>query len=121
MNKGGLGHEGRTSSSADDGLSEIVRWSSSECLVNIGEMLAIEFVEIPVVSRMVFGAVPPIPIATLRNQDFLKRQFPLLLTSAGRILLVEIAGMEKVVPGAVILGSADPYIEVRVDPRTGNK
>ena len=39
-----------------------------------------------------------------------------------RILLVEAASLKQIVPGAVVLGRADPHIEVRRDPGTwGNR
>jgi hypothetical protein len=42
-------------------------------------MLAIELVEVAVVAGVVLGAVPPIPIAALGNQQFFERHFALLL------------------------------------------
>ena len=70
---------------------------------------------------MVLWAVPPVPVAALCNQDFLKRQLTLRFARAGRILVVELAGMMKVIPGTVVLRSADPHVEVGINPRSRNK
>src|SRR5258708_31500538 len=84
-------------------------------------MLAVKLVEVAVVRRMVLWAVPPVPVAALCNQDFLKRQLTLRFARAGRILVVKLAGMMKVIPGPVVLRSTDPHVEVGVNPRSRNK
>src|ERR1700738_1265887 len=84
-------------------------------------MLAVKLVEVAVVRRMVLWAVPPVPVAALCNQDFLKPQLTLRFARARRILAVELAGMMKVIPGTVVLRSADPHVEVGINPRSRNK
>src|SRR5260370_1606622 len=81
-------------------------------------MSAVELVEVAVVRRMVLWTVPPVPVAALCNQDFLKRQLTLRFARTGRILVVELAGMMKVIPGTVVLRSTDPHVEVGVNPRS---
>ena len=51
--------------------------------------------------------------------QFFVRQFALRLGSLCRILLVKRARMKKVIPRAVILGRANPDVEIRRDPRAG--
>ncbi len=81
-------------------------------------MLAVELIEIAIVGRVMFRPVPPVPIAALGNQDLLKRQLALLLARTRCILLVKLARVVQVIPGAVVLRRTNPYIEVGVDPRS---
>src|SRR5580698_685170 len=80
-------------------------------------MLAVEFVKIVVVGRMVLRSVPPVPVAALGNQDFLKGEPLLSFAGAGRILGVELARVVQIVPSTVIFGSANPNVEVGMNPR----
>ena len=68
---------------------------------------------------MVLWPVPPVPVAALGNQQFFVRQFALRLGSLCRILFVKRARMKKVIPGTIILGRANPDVEIRRDPRAG--
>ncbi len=79
-------------------------------------MLAIKFVEIAVVGRVMLGTIPPVPVAAFGDQNFVEGQFALSLGGAGSILRVELAGLVQVVPGTIIFGCADPDVEVRIDP-----
>src|SRR6202022_4314279 len=70
---------------------------------------------------MVLGPVPPVPVAALRDQDFLKRQPPPFFSGPVGGLGIEIPGVAEIVPGAVVFGSADPYIEICLNPRSRNQ
>jgi len=48
-------------------LGEIFRRRRTKRLVNVGEMLAIEFVEINVIGGMMLGTVPPVPVTAFGN------------------------------------------------------
>src|SRR5258708_21518741 len=84
-------------------------------------MFAVEFIKIAVIGRVMLGTVPPVPIAALRDQDFFERQLSLGLAGGSRMLRIEFARVVQVVPGPIVLGSADPDIEVRIDPGTRNQ
>src|SRR5260370_41504843 len=84
-------------------------------------MLAIEFVKVAVVGRVVLWSVPPVPVATFGDEQFLERQLALFVRTTQRSLGVEIAGVVKIIPGAIVLRRTDPYIEICVDPRPWNQ
>src|SRR5271170_3165332 len=67
---------------------------------------------------MMLGTIPPIPIAAFGDKQFFERKFALRFTGPGCVRSIERAGVVEIIPRAVILGSADPYVEVRVDPGT---
>src|SRR5256885_17229488 len=83
-------------------------------------MLAIELVEVSIVRGMVLGAIPPIPITALSDEQFLIRQLARGFFGARRSFVVEIARCLQEVPSFVVFGSADPDVEVGVDPGTGH-
>src|SRR5258706_9232125 len=66
-----LGKEsgGRTSG---DGLREMLGRRHADQLVHIGEMLTIKLVKFWIIHGMMFRAVPPVPITTLGNHQFLE-------------------------------------------------
>src|SRR5580692_1104424 len=70
---------------------------------------------------MVLRSIPPVPVAALCNQDFLESQLSLSFARLRRMDGIKFARMMEVIPGAVVLGSANPDIEVRVDPRARNQ
>src|SRR6202158_1833339 len=84
-------------------------------------MLAVEFVKIAVIGRVMFRPVPPVPVAALGNQYLLESELALRLGRTRGILRVELARVINVVPGAIVLRSTDPHIKVRVDPRPGHE
>lgn len=85
-------------------------------MVNVRQVLAVKLIKIAVVRRMMLRPVPPVPIAAFRNEDLVKGELPLLFGGPGSSARIKIAGMMQVVPGAVVLGSANPHVEVRIDP-----
>ena len=84
-------------------------------------MLAIEFVELAIVGRLVLRAVPPVPVAAFGDQDLFKRQSSLRFADAIFVLFVKVTGVEEVVPGAIVFRRADPHVEVGVDPGAGHE
>src|SRR5262249_30306166 len=106
---------------ADDGPRQQFRRISAQRVINIGKMLAIQLIKLPVVGGMVLGPVPPVPIAALRNEQFFKGKLLLLSRHIFRIGTKEIARGRKMVPGKVVFRCTDPHIEVGIDPRAGNK
>src|SRR5579862_2324859 len=81
-------------------------------------MLAVEFVEIAIVGRVMLRSVPPVPIAAFGDQKFFVRQLALRFAGLPHVLGIKLAGMVKVVPGAIVLGSADPDVEIGINPRS---
>jgi len=84
-------------------------------------MLAVKFVEVAIIRRVMLRTVPPVPVAALGNQDLLEGEISLRLGSAGCSFGVKLAGAMEVVPRLVIFRSADPNVKVGVDPRSGNE
>ena len=84
-------------------------------------MLAVEFVEFAVVGGMVLRAIPPVPVTAFGDQDFFEGQLPLRLAGRGSSLGIEIAGVVEIVPGAIVFRSADPDVEVGVNPGARNQ
>ncbi len=106
---------------AENGLRQIVRRARSQRLINIGKMLAIEFVEFAVVGRMMFRAIPPVPVAAFGDQDFFESQLPLRFAGRRSSLGIKIAGVVEIVPGAVVFRRTDPDVEIGVNPRARNQ
>src|SRR5690348_14745743 len=84
-------------------------------------MLAIELVKIAIIGRVVLGTIPPIPVAPFGNEELFFGQLSLLLGTAGGGLRKEITSLIEVIPRAIVFRSADPDIEVGVNPRTGSQ
>src|SRR5208283_6199441 len=112
MNVGGLRSEGRTHFAGSNGLCQVIRGRGSECLVDVRKMLAIEFVKVAVVGRVMLGAVPPVPVAALGNHDFFEGQLALRLAGASGVLRIKFARVVQIVPGSIVFGSANPDVEV---------
>src|SRR5207244_8801545 len=68
--------------------------------------------------RILLGAVPPVPVATLGDEQFLISQLALLLMNIGR-LIVGLARAQQILPGFVVLLGADPDVEIGADPGSG--
>ena len=112
-----LRRECRPAAAAGNRLRQVIRRNAPQCLVNIGEMLAVKFVKVAIIRRMMFRPVPPVPVAALGNQDFFKRQCALFFGRAGRGLRAKISRVMQVVPRTIIFRRSNPDVEVRVDPR----
>src|SRR5580658_1632701 len=108
MNVVRLWDEGRPHFACRDWLRKIIGRRGSQGLIDIRKMFAVKLVEIAVVGGVVLRSVPPVPIAALGDQDFFKGQLPLRFGGASRVLRIKFAGVVEVVPGTVVLGSADP-------------
>jgi hypothetical protein len=106
---------------SQNGILEIIGRFSSQQPIDIRKMAAIELVKIAVVRRTVFRAVPPVPIAAFGDKQFFIRKSPRLDISRFGVSRVKIAGFGEIVPREVVLGCADPYIKVRVDPGSGHE
>src|SRR5579883_364207 len=89
--------------------------------IDVGEVFAVEFVEISVVGGMVLGAVPPIPITALGDEKLFISELPLCFRGMGCIFGIKFPGAIEIVPGEIVLGGADPNIEVRVNPGARNQ
>src|ERR1700683_1810635 len=84
-------------------------------------MFAVNLVKVAIVGGGVLRTVPPVPVTALGNQNFFKSELSLGFARVRRMLRIEFARMMKVVPSAVVFGSANPDIEVQIDPRAGNQ
>ena len=82
MDVSGLGNEHGAHSAGEDGLSEFLRGRCPERLVDVGEMLAVELVEVAVVGGVMFGTVPPVPVAALGDQQLFVSQVAVLVGGA---------------------------------------
>src|SRR5215470_2538800 len=82
-------------------------------------MLAIELVEVAIIGRVMFGTIPPVPVAAFRNEQFLISQLALRFRALESILFVGSSSLKEVVPRTVVLRGADPDVEVGGDPGTG--
>src|SRR5438309_11526222 len=69
---------------------------------------------------MVLRSVPPVPVTAFRDQQFLISQGSLLGGRLARICCEEVACCRELVPCHVVFRRADPYIEIRIDPRAWN-
>src|SRR3954469_15073871 len=83
VNVGTLLGEADASAGAGDGLRQILGWREAERLIDVGEMLAIQLVEVSVVGGGMFRPIPPVPVAAFGDEQFLERQLALLLAEAG--------------------------------------
>ena len=92
-----------------------------ERVIHVRQVAAIQRVEVLVVGRMMLRAVPPVPVAALGDQQFFPRQLSLRLRNPMRVAVVVVARLGQQVPRPVVLGSANPHVEVGVDPRAGHQ
>src|SRR2546428_10378918 len=79
-------------------------------------MFTVKLVKVAIVRRVVFRTVPPAPVAALRDQNLLEGQVALRLVRTCRVLRIELASVVEIIPGTIILWSANPNVEVGVDP-----
>src|SRR5581483_9908298 len=66
---------------------------------------------------MMFGAVPPVPIAAFGDQQLFVCQLLLFRSRRRRTMRIEISRFGEVVPREIVLRRSDPDIEVGIDPR----
>ena len=87
-----------------------------ERAVHVAEVPAEQVVEVQIVLGRVVVAVPPAPVAALRDEQLLARpqQRRGIGPRAGR--LERLACLGELAPGAVVIGVANPHVEVAVDP-----
>ena len=110
-----------THESAGDGDGQLFRRHSFECRIYVGKMPAIQLIEVTIIGGMVLRAIPPVPVAAFGDEQLFPRQLALRFRNAIGVAIIVLARLRKQVPGLIVFGRANPYIEVRVDPRTGNE
>ena len=118
MHVGRLRREGRTGQRTADGPGKMIGRHAAERGVDVGKMLAVKLVEVAVVGRVMLGTVPPVPVATLGDEQLLPGEGALLGGGLGGVFVVKVAGLAEVIPTAIVLRRADPDVEVGVDPRS---
>src|ERR1700728_1132731 len=116
MNVCGLRRESRPHFTARDRLREIIRRSRTQRLTHARKMFAVELIKVAIVGGVVLRPIPPVPVAALRNQDFFEGELALRLGGSSRILRMKLARVIQIIPCAVVLGSADPDVEIPADP-----
>ena len=92
--------------------------------INVCKVIAEQLVELRTIGRIVFRAIPPAPIAAFGNQQlFVGKKFTFLGNRCRlrRIheFVVGLPRAQQIFPCSVIFLRADPDVEVRVDPGTG--
>src|SRR5262249_29935386 len=105
----------RSASNTIDWLRKIVGRNGPQCLINVGQMLAVKLVEVAIVGRMMLGTIPPVPITAFPNQKLFECKLALFLRGLGRMLAVKVARVVEVIPGAIVFRRANPDIEVGID------
>src|SRR5215469_18548282 len=110
-----------THESASDGDGQLFRWHSFECRIYVGKMPTIQLIEVTIIGGMVLRAIPPVPVAAFGDEQLFPRQLALRFRNAVGVAIIVLARLRKQVPGLIVFGRANPYIEVRVDPRSGNE
>src|SRR5579872_5113115 len=110
-----------------DRLREIGGSDLAKSNVDSREMLSEERIELGVVRRAVFRAIPPAPIAPLRRQQGFKCRLKCGFGwGVGAALCfcihssrVSLASIPQQFPRGDVFGVADPHVEICVDPGTG--
>src|SRR5438270_12793960 len=90
-------------------------------MIDIGEVLAVQLVELAGVGGMVLGPVPPVPVAALRDQQLLPSELADIFVGVLLVVCEEIPRLGKIIPSAIVLGRANPNVEVGVDPGARDK
>src|SRR5262249_27210246 len=114
----GLGYKRWPHFESSDWLRQIIRRHRTEGLIHIRKMLAVEFVEVAVVGRMMLRPVPPVPVAALGNQKLVKGQIALGFSRPCGVLRIILTRVTQIIPGAIVLRRSNPDVEVRIDPGT---
>src|SRR6266852_4965668 len=63
-------------------------------------------------------AIPPAPIAALRDQQLFVGKPAIVFGNAGCQLIVFLTSAEQILPGLVVFLRSDPDVEVGVNPRS---
>src|ERR1700756_4953937 len=74
MNESSLRTELKLSVPAGDGLGQDIWRYSAQRQINIGEMLAIQFIKFAIIGGVVLRPVPPVPITAFSDEEFLMCQ-----------------------------------------------
>ena len=104
-----------------DRLGKMLRRTLTQCDIDVGQVLAIQLVKIRVILGVVLGAVPPVPVTALRDQEFFVCEVALCRSGGIGMFGKEVARGGKIIPCAIVLRRSDPDIEVGIDPRTGRQ
>ena len=120
---GGFQHTNLTRRLADRSHQRYGRFKTN-CLPDILQVLAKEIIKyLEVLSLMIF-TVPPTPVRTLGNVNFLPGQFRLCLIEV-RVTIQKInqliAGCAQEIPSRVVFLVAYPDAKIVIDPGTGKK
>src|SRR2546426_5702565 len=107
MNSGGRFRTKLVGPYLQDRTRQLLRRLQAESAIHIRQMIAIQGVKLGAVSGLVFGSVPPAPVAALRDQQLFVSQPPVLLRNGGG-LAVSLARAQQILPGFVVLLGADP-------------
>ena len=109
----GLRRRGRTGRDVAD--KQLVGSRLLQELVDVPKMPAEQAVELGVVGGRRVIAVPPEPVAAFRDEH--------LFTSLGQVIRIDaggrvdrLTGVGQLTPCSLIVGMADPDVEVRIDP-----
>ena len=116
--RGRLRLDRRGSASRDVADEQFVRDRFLQQPICVPQMAPKQIVELEIVGRRMIVAVPPEPVAALGDEHFFPRFGD--RGGVGRRRLVQ--GLPRVcelTPAALIVGMADPDVEVGVDPRSG--
>src|SRR6266700_16158 len=116
VDKSSLGRRWRFRGSAGNRLGKGLRRSAAQGKVDVGKMFSVQLIKLTIIGRVMLRTVPPVPVTALGDEQFFVGQFFLLRRGFLRILAEEIARRRQMVPGQVVLWSANPDVKVRVDP-----
>ena len=111
---------GRFFLDTDDRFGKFGGGGQVESPVHIGQMFAIDLVELHGVVGGVFRAIPPVPVAALGDENFLHGLIALGFRHLVRVGRVGFPGGEEEAPGLVVFLGTEPDVEVGVDPGAGS-
>src|SRR5260370_40100414 len=78
-------------------------------------MVGLQGVKLDAIGGVVLGAIPPVPVAALGDEQLFISQPQFLLKNAASVF-IGLARTQQVLPGLVVLLGADPDIETGIDP-----
>ena len=104
---------------AQNRVGQLRRRRDVQSAVDVGQMAAIELVELHAVGGIVLRPVPPAPVAAFGDQQFFERQLALRSSGTSARVIVGLRGRAADAPGLVVFFGADPHVEVGVDPGAG--
>ena len=111
-----LGH-GSGRLGRDVGDEQLFRDRLVERPVDVAQVPAEQVVELEVVLGRVVVAVPPEPVAALGDQQLLARPDERGVVGGRPRRIERLPRLGELAPGPVVVGVADPDVEVAVDPR----